>query len=265
MSETRWLQRAVDALDQALLLVNAERKIAYANAAAQRLFGYTPGADSTLLGLSIDRLVVSERRGELRNFEDVLRGGSARRVRSMLRREDGARIDVTMALEPSLDEQGSVTAVSVRYYEAPQHSVRPPLNTSKPPLGMGAPLSSPLPPPLRHGEEPARAFSAGRSSPLPPSNFSSRPEPRAATSESRLSAARPPHEMLQSRLRKVQENLEWLRERLSVPASIAPLDDTRERARTILAVEEACSLVSESVTMLEGEEQIPPAPRIPRM
>lgn len=266
MSETRWLQRAVDALDQALLLVNAERKVAYANAAAQRLFGYTPGAENTLLGLSIDRLVVNERRGELRNFEDVLRGGSARRVRSVLRREDGARIDVTMALEPSLDEQGAVTAVSVRYFEAPQHSVRPP-NTSKPPLGMGAALSSPLPPPLWQPAESARALSApaGRSSPLPPSNFSARPEPRATTSETRLSAARPPHEMLQSRLRKVQENLEWLRERLSVPASIAPLDDTRERARTILAVEEACSLVSESVTMLEGEEQIPPAPRIPRM
>lgn len=261
MSETRWLQRAIDALDHALLLVNAERKIAYANAAAQRLFGYTPGAESTLLGLSIDRLVVTERRGELRNFEDVLRGGSARRVRSVLRREDGARVDVTMALEPSLDEQGAVTAVSVRYFEAPQHSVRPALNTSKPPLGMGTPLSSPLPPP-----QSGRPLSAPvvHSSPLPPS-FSSRAEPRTSASESRLAAARPPHEMLQSRLRKVQENLEWLRERLSVPASIAPLDDTRERARTILAVEEACSLVSESVAMLEGEEQIPPAPRMPRM
>jgi hypothetical protein len=71
--------------------------------------------------------------------------------------------------------------------------------------------------------------------------------------------------MLQSRLRKVQQNLEWLGERLSVPASVAPLDDTRERARTILAVEEARGLVAESVAMLEGEEQIPPAPRIPRM
>jgi PAS domain S-box-containing protein len=260
MSETRWLQRAVDALDQALLLVNGERKIAYANAAAQRLFGYAPGAESSLLGLSVDRLVVNERRGELRNFEDVLGGGGARRVRSVLRREDGTRVDVTMALEPSLDEHGSVSAVSVRYFEAPQNSVRPPLNTSRPPLGMGLPLGSPLPPPLKQGADSARA--AAGSSPTP-ALCSSRLPP--SKSESRLSAARPPHEMLQSRLRKVQQNLEWLRERLTVPASIAPLDDTRERARTILAVEEACSLVSESVAMLEGEEQIPPAPRIPRM
>jgi PAS domain S-box-containing protein len=254
MSETRWLQSAVDALDVALLLVSAERRVAYANAAAQRLFGFAPGAEHSLLGHSIERLVVTERRGELRNIDDVLRGGSARRVRSALRREDGARVDVTMALEPSLDDQGQITGVTVRFAEAPQHSLRPPMHTSKPPLGMGAPVSSPLPPPLP--DQMSRAASptpALRSSPLP------------SKSESRLSAARPPHEMLHSRLRKVLQNLEWLGERLSVPASVAPLDDTRERARTILAVEEARGLVSESVAMLEGEEQIPPAPRMPRM
>jgi PAS domain S-box-containing protein len=257
MSETRWLQRAVDSLDVALLLISAERKVAYANAAAQRLFGFTPGAEVSLLGLSIDRLVVNERRGELRNFDDVLAGGGARRVRSVLRREDGARVDVTMALEPCFDDHARVTGVSVRYFEAPQHTIRPGLSTSKPPLGMGVPMSSPLPPPLP--TQPALSLQSptpvlkGSSFPLPPK------------SESRLSAARPPHEMLQSRLRKVLQNLEWLSERLSAPASVAPLDDTRERARTILTLEEARGLVSESVAMLEGEEQIPPAPRIPRL
>jgi PAS domain S-box-containing protein len=257
MSETRWLQSAVDALDVALLLVSAERRVTYANAAAQRLFGYAPGAETALLGNGIERLVANERRGELRNIDDVLRGGSARRVRSVLRREDGARIDVTMALEPCLDDQGQIAGVTVRYAEAPQHSMRPPLHTSKPPLGMGVPTSSPLPPPLP-GQS-ARATSA--SSPTP----ALRSSPLPSKSESRLSAARPPHEMLQSRLRKVLSNLEWLGERLSVPASVTPLDDTRERARTILMVEEARGLVSESVAMLEGEEQIPPAPRMPRM
>jgi PAS domain S-box-containing protein len=258
MSETRWLQRAVDALDVALLLVGAERKVVYANAAAQRLFGFTPGAELSLLGLSIDRLVVTERRGELRNFEDVLSGGGARRVRSVLRREDGARIDVTMALEPCFDDSARVTGVSVRYYEAPQHSVRPGLSTSKPPLGMGIPMSSPLPPPLLQRS----AF------PLPtptPTAASTSSLPSPSKSESRLTAARQPNEMLQSRLRKVLQNLELLGERLNVPASVAPLDDTRERARTILMLEEARGLVAESVVMLEGEEQIPPAPRIPRM
>lgn len=255
MSETRWLQRAVDALDVALLLTDAERKIVYANAAAQRLFGFAPGAELSLLGFSIERLVVNERRGELRNFDDVLAGGGARRVRSVLRREDGARIDVTMALEPCFDEQGQVSGVSVRYFEAPQNTMRPGLSTSKPPLGMGGPMASPVPPPLPQTPITATSPTPALRSPL------SAP----SKSESRLSAARPPHEMLQSRLRKVLQNLEWLGERLSVPASIAPLDDTRERARTILAVEEARGLVSESVAMLEGEEQIPPAPRMPRL
>ena len=264
MSETRWLQRAVDALDVALLLVSAERRVVYANAAAQRLFGFTPGAEQSLLNLSIDRLVVNERRGELRNFDDVLGGGGARRVRSVLRREDGTRVDVTMALEPCFDDQTRVTGVSVRYFDAPQHSARPVPRSSKPPLGMGLPPSSPLPPPA------SRAPSVAPSSPLgsrveAQGSLSGSREPRASTSESRLAAARPPHEMLQSRLQKVQQNLEWLAERMSVPASIAPLDDTRERARAILALEEARGLVAESVAMLEGEAQIPPAPRIPRM
>lgn len=255
MSETRWLQRAVDALDVALLLTDAERKVVYANAAAQRLFGFTPGAQISLLGLSIERLVVNERRGELRNFDDVLAGGGARRVRSVLRREDGARVDVTMALEPCFDDQGQVSGVSVRYFEAPQHTLRPGLSTSKPPLGMGVPMASPVPPAFPQtpitSQSPTPALRSSLSAP--------------SKSESRLSAARPGNEMLQSRLRKVLQNLDWLTERLSVPASIAPLDDTRERARTILAVEEARGLVSESVAMLEGEEQIPPAPRMPRV
>ena len=253
MSQMQWLERAVDALDVALLLVNAERKVVYANAAAYRLFGMAPGAAEGLMGSSIERLVVPERRGELRNFEDVLRGGGARRVRSVLRREDGSRVDVTMALEPCFDDQARVSGVSVRYGDAPRHSLRPSLASPRPPLGMGMPSTAPSrasappsPPPLR--------------APTPPA-----PRNEGLRSESRLTPARGSNEMLRSRLAKVLQNLEWLEERLSVPASVAPLDETRERARTMLMVEEARGLVNESLTMLDAEEQIPPAPRIPRL
>lgn len=251
MSQSQWLERAVDALDVALLLVSAERKVVYANAAAHRLFGMAPGTLNGLAGNSIERLVAPERRGELRNFDDVLSGGGARRVRSVLRREDGSRVDVTMALEPCFDDQARVSGVSVRYGDAPKHTMRPSLAPPKPPLGMGTPPPTPMasPPPLpRSGQ-----------SPVPPRSG----EP--LRSESRLSPARGSHEMLRSRLAKVLQNLEWLEERLSVPASIAPLDETRERARTMLAVEEARSLVNESLTMLEAEEPIPAAPRMPRV
>jgi hypothetical protein len=198
-------------------------------------------------------LVAPERRGELRNFDDVLQGGGARRVRSVLRREDGTRVDVTMALEPCFDDLARVSGVSVRYGDVPKHSLRPSFAPSKPPLGMGvpSPLGFPSPPPRSKQPPP----------PLPPQARGA----ESQRSESRLVPAQGANEMLRSRLAKVLQNLEWLEERLSVPASVAPLDETRERARTMLAVEEARGLVSESLTMLEAEEQIPPAPRIPRV
>jgi PAS domain S-box-containing protein len=255
MSQSQWLERAVDALDVALLLVSAERKVVYANAAAHRLFGLTHGTLNGLNGSSIERLVAPERRGELRNFDDVLNGGGARRVRSILRREDGSRVDVTMALEPCFDDQARVSGVSVRYADAPKHTLRPSLAPPKPPLGMGTPSFAPNPP-------------SSPASPAPPARSAQSPAPPRGgeqRSESRLSPARGSHEMLRSRLAKVLQNLDWLEERLSVPASIAPLDETRERARTLLAVEEARSLLNESLTMLEAEEPIPAAPRLPRV
>jgi PAS domain S-box-containing protein len=249
VSQTQWLERAVDALDVALLLVSAERKVVYANAAAHRLFGIPAGANVGLTGSSLDRLVAPERRGELRNFDDVLQGGGARRVRSVLRREDGSRVDVTMALEPCFDDHARVSGVSVRYGDAPKYSVRPGLVSPRPPLGMGVPSSNAPPLP---STPPART-------PVPPVRHES------VRSESRLAPARVPNEMLRSRLAKVLQNLEWLEERLSLPASVAPLDDTRERARTMLMVEEARGLMNESLTMLDAEAHIPPAPRVPKL
>lgn len=247
MQEADWLERAIEAFDVSLVLVSAERRIVFANAAAHRLFGSDPSGLHSLHGSSLERLVAPERRGELKNFEDVLAGGGARRVRSIVRREDGQRVEVTMALEPCFDEHGAVTGVSVRYYDPPQQSLRPPAQ-SRPPLGMGSPLTRPSPPPP-HTESP------GTEPRRPPS----------VRSESRLSPTRVPHEILRARLNKVRENLDWLEERLSLPPSVAPLDESRERARAIFALEEARGLVVESLSVLEGEEQVPPAPRVPRM
>jgi len=59
---TSWLQGGFDQLEVPLIIVATDRRIAYANPAARRLFGTAPGA---LEGAGIERLVVSERRGEL--------------------------------------------------------------------------------------------------------------------------------------------------------------------------------------------------------
>lgn len=243
MSQTRWLERAVDALDVALLLVGADRKVAYANAAAHRLYGIGAGV---LPGTGIERLVVAERRGELRNIDDVLNGGAARKVRSILRREDGSRVDVTMVLEPCLDDLSNVSGVSVRYYDPPPSSMRPGLSASKPPLGMNTPSSFAS----------ASAVSTP-TGPLP----SFLPDP--SRSQSRLTPTRVP-EQQRERLATLLKNLQWLDERLSTPASVAPLDDTRERARAMLVIGESLGLCEESLNALESAE-IPPAPSMPRM
>lgn len=251
MSQARWLERAVDALDVALLLVAADRKVAYANAAAHRLFGLGPGL---LQGLGIERLVVSERRGELRNFEDVLGGGGARKVRSVLRREDGARVDVTMVLEPCFDDGAHVTGVSVRYYDPPQHSVRPGLSGSKPPLGMEGASS---PPPAI-----SSAPSASGASPLIGGRRAQSSEP--SRSASRLAAARGP-DAQRARLTRVLRNLQWLEERLTVPVSLAPLDEPRERGRALLLTSETRTIIEEALNALDTDTEIPPAPRMPRV
>ncbi len=249
---SRWLERAVDALDVALLLVAADRKVAYANAAAHRLFGL---AEGLLPGLGIERLIVAERRGELRNFDDVLGGGGARKVRSVLRREDGARVDVTMVLEPCLDDQAHVTGVSVRYYDPPHLSVRPGSTASKPPLGMDG--GSVYPP----GQPSVASTSGGTAPPLasrsPLMTESSR-------SSSRLSPARVP-DAQRSRLVSALRNLLWLEERLTVPVSLAPLDDPRERGRALLVAAETRGVLEEALSALEAETEIPPAPRVPRL
>jgi PAS domain S-box-containing protein len=255
MSHTRWLERAVDALDVALLLIADDRKVAYANAAAHRLYGLEPGQ---LQGLSVDRLIVPERRGELRNFEDVLSGGGGRKVRSVLRREDGARIDVTMVLEPCFDDHARVSGVSVRYYDAPQHSVRPGLSASKPPLGMDNVPGRTPPPPMTSLVPPRTPIpELGTPSVRVPADDPSR-------SSSRLAPARVP-DAQRSRLARVLRNLQWLEERLTVPVSLAPFDDPRERGRALLIAGETRGLIEEALNALEADAEIPAAPRIPKV
>ena len=257
MNQTRWLERAVDALDVALLLIADDRRVAYANAAAHRLYGLSPGL---LQGLDVERLIVPERRGELRNFEDVLTGGGGRKVRSVLRREDGARVDVTMVLEPCFDDQARVSGVSVRYYDAPQHSVRPGLTASKPPLGMdGSAGRTPAPPgasmaPSSRSVVPGLAAAPSLRAPgLDPSRSASRLSPARV-----LDAQR-------ARLTRMLRNLQWLEERLTVPVSLAPLDDPRERGRALLMAGETRGLIEEALQALDAETEIPPAPRMPKL
>lgn len=241
-----WLDGSVEQLETAVVIVAADRTIAYANSEAHRLFGTVPGR---LAGVSMERLAVPERRGELRNIEDVLAGGAARRVRTVLGRDDGTRVSVTASYEPCFDAIGKVDRVAIRYEPVPAgRSLMPsfsPPRPSHPPLGMSVPPGPP-------GSSPPRVREQW-----------SVPPPR--NSEQRLSPMRVSDE-LEQRLRQLESQMKWLEERLSISSNVAPLDDPRERARALMVVTDAKKLVRESLTLVAAaDEEIPAAPRVPRV
>jgi PAS domain S-box-containing protein len=237
-----WFDDATDDADIAVVMIGPERAIHYANKEAHRMLGCPAGR---LLGLAMDRLSVPERRGELRNIEDVLAGGAARRVRTVLRREDGTRLTVTASYEPCYSDIGVVESVAIRYEPL---SARGSLSPSMSP-SLRPPVSSSMP--------------AAPRSTVPPTR--SGPAPRA--SEQRLSPLRIAGEMEQ-RLVQLERHLRWLEDRLSVPATTASLDDARERARALLVIADARSLLRETAQIAGFEataEQIPAAPKVPKL
>lgn len=232
----RWLDSELAQLEVPLVIVEANRLVAYANPAAHDLFGMVNGA---LLGQSIDRLVAPERRGELRNIEDVLAGGGARRVRSVLKRDDGSRLDVSMAVEPCVDAQGRVEAASVRYERI---------------AASGRMSSQP---------GPLSVHPRGRSmSPEPNRGGGARSEQRLLPTRSGADDAAPHFERL-------LRDLDWLEARLSQPATIAPLDDSGERARALLKVADMRRELREALLKLKGpstgEPSLPAPPKLPNL
>jgi hypothetical protein len=238
-------------------MVGADLRIAYANPAARRLFAITQG---TLEGSGVERLVVAERKGELRNIEEVLKGGSARRVRSVLRREDGGRVDVTMMVEPCLDALGRVEAATIRY-EVIAGSGR---MSSAPDL-MADPRSLP---PLRNSLN-SPSFSGVGSVEVREQEFEASVESRGFAREQQVvtrTAPASPSSEIEARLNQVIHQLDWLEDRLNKPASEASLDDARERARALLAVSDAREQLRQAFEEVRsGLASVPPLPAPPKL
>lgn len=210
------------------LVVGTGRRVEHANAAAEQLFRAEPGA---LLALTMDDLVPPERRGELRNLDEVLAGGGARRLRTAIRLTDGRRIDVAATLTPTYDAQGRVSAVSVVY-------------------------------------EPGRSSAAWlRSSMAPPSNA----RPSITSSERRLAPAIDPAEgagALDANLLLLATHVGALERRMSEPAAIASLDDPAQRARVLMTLGEmrgAIEACRRAARVLAEREEgvVPAAPKVP--
>ena len=250
---TSWHQSAYDQLEVPLLIVSVDRQVAYANPAARRLFGAAPGA---LEGAGIERLVVSERRGELRNIEDVLKGGSARRVRSVLRREDGGRLDVTMSVEPCFDAAGRVEAATVRYEliaASGRMSAAPDGRAdARQAFGRSSPSTAPF----------GQRITEESGSHVNPVSRTPRPPPLSGP----FQTSGPVAGDLEALLLKVASNLSWLEDRLALPATEASLDDSRERARVLLVIGEARSQLRQALDEAKGAEaSVPPLPAPPKL
>jgi PAS domain S-box-containing protein len=249
-----WQQSGFDQLEVPLIIVSVDRQIAYANPAARRLFGASPGA---LEGAGIDRLVVAERRGELRNIEDVLKGGSARRVRSVVRREDGGRLDVTMSVEPCLDVVGRIEAATVRYE-----------------LIAASGRMSAGPGPRESSLEPRPPLISSSVTARPPSRMGIKDDSGSVLSHAESSHSDIPRHSsgptrsgeLESRLQRVAGHLKWLEERFTQPSTELALDDPRERARALMVISEAkAQLLQAMDEARSASTSVPPLPAPPKL
>jgi PAS domain S-box-containing protein len=203
------LDDAVDRTDVPVLLVGPDGIVSYANSAAHDLLGYPSHG---LEGLSLEWLSPPSRHAELRNVQAVLEGQNSRRIRSAVLRVDGSVVDVAMSLEPCVNADGRVVAVSVRYDPLP--AARNPVSQS----GFPSPTSG------------VRAAVASET-------------PTSLTLPGSPAAGPNPIENVRSAL----QLLGWLQDRLLAPLSTAPLDDPRERARALLVLGEATAALTEHV------------------
>ncbi len=253
------LESELERLDQPVVLVKAH-KVAYANRAAHRLFG---APLDSLRGQPLERLVVAERRGELRNIDEVLRGGSTRRVRSVLRREDGGRVDVSLEIEPYFDAAGGVYGASIRYEvipgsgrmsAAPMTPRTPWPRASVQPSLSSASLSAP-----------ARADSAISTRFRRDSDSFLIPTRDTEGSGARRAPALP-LDAVASSLARVKKELDWLEERLTMPPAAGSLDDSSERARALLVLVEAREHLQRAQDELEASRSsLPPFPAPPKL
>jgi hypothetical protein len=212
------------------LVVGQGRRVEQANTAAEQLFRSTPGA---LLKVRLDDLVPAERRAELRNVDEVLAGGGARRLRTAIRLTDGRRIDVAATLTPSFDAHGQVNAVSVVY-------------------------------------EPGRSSAAWlRSSMAPPAHS----RPSLPSSERRLTPALSAPDTnigsLEGNLLVLAQQVASLEQRLGERARGTSLDDASARALVVSALAEMRSLIEtcRRAARIQAERQegiVPAAPKLPR-
>ena len=99
-------RRVVETSNDAIIITDPERRIAFANPSAIVLFGY----GSALLGMPVSRTVAEELRDEVRRREDLALSGEPQRYETVVARADGERRTVEIATAP-LEERGQVVGI----------------------------------------------------------------------------------------------------------------------------------------------------------
>lgn len=95
----------VETTNDAILITDTERRIAFANRAAHELFGY-----EELVGLPVDRTVAPEHAEVVRSRETAAFEGTPQRYEAMIVRADGERRIVSVSTAP-LHEVGEVQGI----------------------------------------------------------------------------------------------------------------------------------------------------------
>lgn len=263
------MRSAVDALDVPIFLVGHDRKVQYANAAAHTLLGYP---DQLLQGVPIERLLTPERRGEVRNFADVLQGGGDRRLRSAVRTREGQRVDVAMTLSACRDDDGQLLAVSTRLQALPAGRGVSPAGLR---ASLGADDTRPMPHPAY--AETVRLPGAGRSlrdtqpEGLPAVGIAAPvsdapPAPLQSTVRMRGSGADDPSAALTVRIEQMADRVERLERLLSTPVhkSRAQALSTLAELRTYVQQARELARRLEHPEPSDAAVGAPPPPKLPK-
>jgi PAS domain S-box-containing protein len=109
--EIAWLAALVDSTDDAIIAKDIDGTIVAWNAAAGRLYGYTP---TEAVGCPIAVLVPPEARDEYEQImEQVGRGERIRELETVRLRKDGSRVQVSLTISPVRGSTGDVVGSSV--------------------------------------------------------------------------------------------------------------------------------------------------------
>lgn len=151
-------QRAVETTEAPAMLVGSDLRVTFANGSAHALLAYPEGH---LAGVPLSSLFEPRRQAELRNFEQLLEGGGARRWRSVLQSFRGERRTVAIALSGCLDSLGRIEAIRVQFEDARG------LPNSTPPHSSGVHAAVSTPPSESPGGPSARASASAATTPAP--------------------------------------------------------------------------------------------------